>query len=260
MKNGDVADLTALWQRVLEDVQLTMTRATFETWVQNTELVEVNGTTHIVAVPTPYALEWLENRLAPQIKEVLERHAGGTVTLQFEVAADLSAREDGASPPGQPQEMSDAAIELVTFDPTQRGWVQTSSYAIRFWQPLLGPEPFMLWLTLRSFARNGEAWPSMNTLAAITANENKQLIIGRSDRKKPGRLEVLEEERIVWPRKEGRKYFFRVLDNLPLLTPAQVAQLPVRLQRMHRDFLDKCQIDYEEWEQLTLPTLTDKEW
>lgn len=261
--NAEPNDLSKLWSTILEDIELQMTRATFETWMKTTQLVELDATSgqFVIAVPSTYALDWLENRLSRAIKETVERHfdIDGEVTLKFVVqndddGADTDIHQDGQSSGDREYAGS---VELVSFDPTQKGWLQTSSYAIRFWLPLIGRGPFLLWQTLRSFAREGnEGWPSIRTLAAITCgSEYTQNITGRNDGRQRGWLEVLENERIVWYRIEKKKYYFRVLDNLPLLTPSQVEQLPKRLQRMHKEFLQKCQLDYQEWEQLTLPTL-----
>jgi hypothetical protein len=157
------------------------------------------------------------------------------------------------------------AVELVEFDPTKRGFVMTANYAIRFWQPYLGQLPFSLWQTLRSFAfrADEDAWPSIQTLADICANGNRHAILGRARRngRKPivGALETLENERIVWVLHSGSgrmtRYHFRVLGSLPLLTPGQIQRLTPRLQEAHERFLQRCAIDYEEWKQLTLPSL-----
>ena len=54
-------------------------------------------------------------------------------------------------------------------------------------------------------------------------------------------------------------YTFRVLDQLPLLTPAQVNRLTPRLQERHRAAIHRCDLDFLEWAQLTLPMLTQEE-
>jgi len=39
-----------------------------------------------------------------------------------------------------------------------------------------------------------------------------------------------------------------------LLTPRQIEELTSRLQKAYKRFLEQSRIDYEEWEQMTLPT------
>jgi len=253
-----------LWEKALEQLKLQMSRATFETWLMTTT-GELRDGTLTVTLPNTYALDWIE-RLRPIIENTVERIAGRPLNVAFTTPAEehRPASERSRSEP-RPGEI---AIELVEFDPTRRGFVMTANYAVRFWQPYLGPLPFALWLTLRSFAWNAGrgGWPSIQTLADICANGNRHRILGRAARagRKPitGALQVLENERIVWVKRtgEGRQtnYRFRVLANLPLLTPSQVQQLPANLQKAHDRFVRSCSVDHEEWNQLTLPTLTER--
>ncbi len=78
-------DYKRIWEAALGDIQLQMTRATFETWMKGTELVGQQDGTFLISTPSPYAVEWLENRLRRMIKLTLERHVGQPVTLKFVV-------------------------------------------------------------------------------------------------------------------------------------------------------------------------------
>lgn len=294
---GDVPDSRQrFWRDVLGDLQQQMSRATFDSWLKQSRLLHRDGGAYTIELPNRYALEWVENRLHRQIDVVLRERTGEVPRLHFvsreapassahaptppagkrappdppraPAAATVEAGSSSASARERRQAEAEAAamppseegplsVELVTFDPTQRGWVQLGSYAIRFWQPYLGDGPFRTWFTLRSFARNNEAWPSVQLLADITANGNKQKLIGRTMKGewREGWLERLETERVIWYRREGKKYRFRVLENLPLLTPFQVATLSKRLQGAHKQFLDQCRLDYAGWQALSMPSL-----
>ena len=269
-----------IWSHALEELELQMTRATFETWLKGTT-AQVDGDTLTVTVANTFGQEWLDQRLRPKIEAAVADAAGRPLNVVFAVKAtnhigdgDL---DDGRPPSQQPSDTADStlpapgpgeiAVELVEFDPTKRGFVQTANYAIRFWQPYLGLRPFALWMTLKSFAfrADKDAWPSIQTLADIVANGNRHLITGRAARNgrkaTTGDLQILEEERIVWVLRTGEgggtRYHFRVLNSLPLLTPAQVKQLPANLQAAHERFINQCAIDYGEWRQMTLPTLAN---
>jgi len=254
----------SLWEEIKTELQLQLPRATFDTWIKDTKAVHFDGKTLIIAVPNPFALDWLSNSLQAVISRTASRIAKAPVTLRFQAMTQTKPSDNGREPEPRPGEI---AVELVEFDPTKRGWVQASNYAIRFWQPYLGPLPFALWLTLRSFAFHADrdTWPSIQTLADICANGNRHRILGRATRKgraaQTGALQVLENERIVWVKRFGSgpttSYRFRVLESLPLLTPQQVRKLPRTLQEAHDRFVRQCSIDYEEWEQLTLPTLAE---
>jgi hypothetical protein len=56
-----------VWQTVLGQLQLQMTRATFENWIKDTWLVSCDGGQWVVAVKSEFAKDWLENRLAKTI-------------------------------------------------------------------------------------------------------------------------------------------------------------------------------------------------
>jgi len=275
-----------------------MTQATYNTWLADTELItyDENTAAFTVGVANAFAKDWLEARLHALIQRTLTRMTGKPATVQFTILYPTSTTVGAASGPSLPEaplgetdaESADLpagcrfGVELVTFDPAQKGFVMVSNYALQFWQPYLAtrerengarsPVAFQLWQALRSFpaawnGRNSPWWPSVQTLADIVANGNRHKLLGRAERKDRtrtvGALEVLEQERIVWTQAygDGRDtiYYFRVLDNLPLLTPAQAAKLTQRLQERHQREVSKCNLDYLEWEQLTMPSLLQQE-
>lgn len=65
---------SALWQTVLGEIELTVSRASFVTWFKNTELLEDAGGRIIIAVPNIFAKQQLEVKFTQQISQVLERN------------------------------------------------------------------------------------------------------------------------------------------------------------------------------------------
>ena len=57
-----------VWQAALGELQLQMTKATFDTWVKQTHVVAYEDGTFIIGVQNGYAKDWLENRLHATIK------------------------------------------------------------------------------------------------------------------------------------------------------------------------------------------------
>ena len=247
-----------VWQATLGELQLQMARETFNTWLKPTQAAELNNGTLTVRVPDGYVQEWLSSRLLNTIERTVASVAGRELEVKFIVGLVIEPPSTSAHQVAAPEPR--ASVELVEYDPTKRGFVQTSNYAIRFWMPYLGAGPFSLWLALRSFAYDASkvTWPSVKTLAAIVANSDRQRLIGRRKRGQwmPGYLEKLEQERVIWYQRTGNHYKYRVLASLPLLTPDQVQTLPANIQEAHERFVRHCAIDYEEWVQLSLPTLT----
>ncbi len=74
-----------IWQAALGELQLEMTRATFETWVKPTSLMSYEDGRFAIAVPSAYAQEWLQNRLLSTVKRVLTGIAGRSVEVKFVV-------------------------------------------------------------------------------------------------------------------------------------------------------------------------------
>jgi hypothetical protein len=72
------------WTAALGELQLEMTRATYDTWVKPTVLLSVNGTWKI-GVPSEYAQDWLERRLKSTVQRVLSGVVGHGVEPEFVV-------------------------------------------------------------------------------------------------------------------------------------------------------------------------------
>lgn len=246
-----------VWQAALGELQGQMTRETFNTWIKPSRVVGLDNDTLTVRVENEHVKEWISNRLLATIERTVTNIVGRETKIKIDVGP-LAPRPPASGDQAASYE-SRVSVELVEYDPTKRGFVQASNYAVRFWMPYLGVGPFSLWLALRSFAYDASkvTWPSIATLAGIVSNGDRQRLIGRTKRGQwvPGYLERLEEERVIWYKRTGNHYKYRVLNSLPLLTPEQVQQLPPNIREAHDRFVRHCEIDYEEWVQLPLPTL-----
>ncbi len=254
------------WPAALETLRGQMTEKTFNTWLKGTTATQHNDEIITVQVKDHYATQWLESRLQKTIDRAVAAVVGHNKTkVYFEVETEKPEPEPRPDEPGP----GEFIVDLISFDPAHWGNVTTQRYAMVFWQPSIGGLQFQVWVTLRAFAWNNadEGWPAIQTLADICANGNRHRIIGRNERidraAQIGALEKLSMARIIHARTQGKgrktQYFFRVLDNLPLLTPHQVEELTPELQERHKRWLWRCSIDYEEWEQLNFKSLLDKE-
>ena len=76
-------DAQKLWQAVLGELQLQMTRATFDTWLRGTRAISFEDNRLTVHVRHAYAVDWLQNRLMPVIRRTLRRHAGPQAEVEF---------------------------------------------------------------------------------------------------------------------------------------------------------------------------------
>lgn len=90
LRPGEViesVDAHRIWQVAQGELQLQMTRATYDTWLKGTFAVSYEDGLLIVGTESPYAKEWLENRLLGTIKRTLAGIQGHTVEVRFIVKA-----------------------------------------------------------------------------------------------------------------------------------------------------------------------------
>lgn len=70
-EGAEQRDTEDLWRQVLSQLQLQMTRGTFDTWVKDTRLIAREGSKFTVAVSNGFAKDWLENRLLTTIQRTV---------------------------------------------------------------------------------------------------------------------------------------------------------------------------------------------
>src|ERR1051326_4876296 len=97
-----------VWHATLGQLQLEMTKATFETWVRDTVLLTHEDGTFVVGVPNAYAKDWLENRLLNTVKRTLTGMVGHSVEVRF-VVWPTTAKKSDATPDVLPQASEPAA-------------------------------------------------------------------------------------------------------------------------------------------------------
>jgi chromosomal replication initiator protein len=76
-----------LWQAVLGELQLQMTRATFDTWLRGSRVIACKDGALTVYVRHAYAVDWLQNRLLSVIRRTLARRAGSEMEVMFTAVA-----------------------------------------------------------------------------------------------------------------------------------------------------------------------------
>jgi chromosomal replication initiator protein len=80
-----------IWQAALGNLQLQMTKPTFDTWLKNTRAISYEDGTLIIGVHNAYAKDWLENRLLSIIKRTLAGIVGRTVEAKFILNAKITS-------------------------------------------------------------------------------------------------------------------------------------------------------------------------
>jgi chromosomal replication initiator protein len=76
------------WKSTLGELELQMTKATFNTWLKDARLLESDGEKYVIGVRNDYAKDWLENRLLDTIVRTLAAIVGHPIDLHFAVWGD----------------------------------------------------------------------------------------------------------------------------------------------------------------------------
>jgi chromosomal replication initiator protein len=77
-----------IWYAALGELQLQMTRPTFDTWLKNTKAISYEDGSLIIGVHNAYAKDWLENRLMSIIKRTLVGIVDRAIEVRFVLNAN----------------------------------------------------------------------------------------------------------------------------------------------------------------------------
>ena len=81
-------DAKQVWRAALGELQVSLSPANFETWLRDTQLVDVDEQRFRIAVPNGFAKDWLETRYRSLISQTLARIVGYSVQVEFVVRGD----------------------------------------------------------------------------------------------------------------------------------------------------------------------------
>ena len=77
-----------LWQSVLGEIELSVSRGTFMTWFKNTELLEIHDEEAVIAVPNVFAIRQFEVKYDTQIKDILARNGKTPARITYTVKSN----------------------------------------------------------------------------------------------------------------------------------------------------------------------------
>jgi hypothetical protein len=102
------------WQSVLGQLKLEMPRASFDSWVRNTQFISFENNLMTVAARTQYARDWLENRLSSTVSRLLTGMLNHSVDVEFVVSPDEPDESDEPEQPGKAEPREDEAeVQVV---------------------------------------------------------------------------------------------------------------------------------------------------
>jgi chromosomal replication initiator protein len=76
-------DAKQVWRAALGELQVSLSPANYETWVRDTQLIDVDEQRFKIAVPNGFAKDWLETRYRSLISQTLARIVGYSVQVEF---------------------------------------------------------------------------------------------------------------------------------------------------------------------------------
>ena len=102
-----------VWRAALGELQVSLSPANFETWLKDTELIEIDDNRYRISAPNGFARDWLDNRYRPLISQTLARVVGGSVQVEF-VVADASGTFNKTTRDAAWARMAQAGAQLMT--------------------------------------------------------------------------------------------------------------------------------------------------
>jgi len=180
-----------IWQAALRELQLQMTKATFDTWVKNTRAISHEDEIFVIGVPNALARDWLENRLLTTVERTLVGIIGHPVEVEFAVLEERAPAESQGQQPaalpsipptrGGEEEGGQLALEPIyttaasaIIRPELN--VATSLYSVQKWLPLLGVQRWTLVQVLRCLCVHSPRRPDGTKWVTTTWKELADLL------------------------------------------------------------------------------------
>jgi chromosomal replication initiator protein len=107
-------DAKQVWRAALGELQVSLSPANFETWLRDTELVDVDDNRFRVAVKNPFAKDYLERRYRSLISQTLARVVGYSAHVEFVVSDAPAAPNGSAAQQAQRVEVTRQPAESAT--------------------------------------------------------------------------------------------------------------------------------------------------
>jgi chromosomal replication initiator protein len=87
-------DTSRVWQAVLGELEVGLSKANFTTWFKNTKLISINNDEAIIGVPNIFTKEWLGNKYHKQIADALRKSAPDLRSVTYQVGTSIKPQEE----------------------------------------------------------------------------------------------------------------------------------------------------------------------
>lgn len=96
MKRGFMHD--SLWQAVLGEIEVSVSRASFVTWFKNTVLLRRDSETFVVGVPNIFIKQQLERKFNQLIEETLRRNGVEPKKIEYKIHSGIAPKKSHDDP------------------------------------------------------------------------------------------------------------------------------------------------------------------
>lgn len=91
-----MVDYKQLWQRVLVEIELSVSSANFTTWFKDTRIVKEDGGVVVLSVPNAFVKEWLLTKYHNTILKNLRNIESSIHAIEYVISKDDSRRRDSS--------------------------------------------------------------------------------------------------------------------------------------------------------------------
>src|SRR5471030_312988 len=81
-----------LWQAVLGEIELSISRGNFVTWFKNTSLLKQSGGAVVVGVPNIFIKQQLERKYNDLILQTLEKNGVSPKSVEYKITSSTARR------------------------------------------------------------------------------------------------------------------------------------------------------------------------
>src|SRR5438132_9101838 len=101
-------DVKGLWLSVLGELEMSVTRAHFSTWLKPTYIISNEEGHVVVGVPNIFNKQWMENKYHTQVKAAISKLDGRIKTIEYKVVGKAAGTQS-ATEPARPAKRPEAS-------------------------------------------------------------------------------------------------------------------------------------------------------
>lgn len=83
----------SLWQAVLGEIELSISRASFVTWFKNTRMLRRNEETMVIGVPNVFIKQQLERKYNQMVLDILKKNGVESLTVEYKINSAITPQK-----------------------------------------------------------------------------------------------------------------------------------------------------------------------